>query len=44
MGRVSEGEGANDDLAWLVLYWQRLPPDVRLTILNVAKNVVGDIR
>jgi hypothetical protein len=40
MGRVSEGENANDDLEWLVFYWKRLPPEVRLTILNVARNVI----
>jgi hypothetical protein len=44
MGRVSEDEGANDDLAWLVFYWQRLPPEVRFTIMNVAQNVIGEIR
>jgi hypothetical protein len=29
------------DLAWLVNHWNFLPPEVKMTILTVARNVLS---
>jgi hypothetical protein len=28
------------DLAWLVNHWNHLPPEVKMTIMTVARNVL----
>ena len=31
----------NADLAWLVNHWSLLPPEVKMTIITVARNVLS---
>ena len=40
MGRRSAKHVPDTDLAWLVNHWNHLPPEVKMTIMTVARNVL----
>ena len=40
MGHSAAETGLNADLTWLVTNWNRLPTEVKTTIVTVARNVV----
>ncbi len=40
MGHRSPSVDDNADLAWLVNHWKLLPPEVKMTIMTVARNMV----
>jgi len=45
MGRNDDKTVVDDeehaDLAWLVNQWNHLPPEVKITIITVARNVLA---